>query len=350
MNQVQNLMASVMNDPAPAIGAWKHYNCPACVYRGQSRPDTKHRGNHLFNADGSVAYNCYNCHLKLVWKPGRYLSKDFESLLSYFGATPKQVQMIKFLAKEFVESGDYEIEDNSASKIFQQIIKRDMPSGAKPFLEWVQQETIPEQFLSVVHAVNERNPYLLDMNLYWSPSKDYKMYDRFIIPYVMNNEIVGYTSRHKELKPPNGVLRYVNKVSTNVFYNYDLLNDDRIKTILVAEGPIDAALMGGISANNYFLSASQIELLLRAKERGKKIVIVPDRDSDGLVSIDQALKHGFSVSLPIFGTVRAGDGIRHIKDFDEACSKFGRLFCVQMVHNSIIDDPFWIKTQTDKWI
>lgn len=350
MNQVQNLMASIMNDHAPGIGMWKHYNCPACIFRGQARPDTKKRGNHMFTADGAIAYNCYNCHLKLVWKPGRYLSKDFESLLSYFGGSQKQIEMVRFIAREFAESGDYELEDQSASKLFQHIIKRDLPRDAKPFLEWVQQDNIPEQFMSVVNEVNERNPYLLDLNLYWSPSKDFRMYDRFIIPYVMNNEIVGYTARHKLQEAPEGVKRYVNQVSTNIFYNFDLLNDERIKTILVAEGPIDAALMGGISANNYFLSSSQIDALLKAQERGKKIVIVPDRDANGLVAIDQAIKHGFSVSLPVFGTIRDGDGIRHIKDLDEACTKFGRLFCVQMIHNSIIDDPFWINTHKDKWI
>ena len=42
-----------MNDHAPGIGMWKHYNCPACIFRGQARPDTKKRGNHMFTADGA---------------------------------------------------------------------------------------------------------------------------------------------------------------------------------------------------------------------------------------------------------------------------------------------------------
>jgi hypothetical protein len=301
----------------------------------------------MFRNDGSVVYNCFNCHLKTVWSPGRYISKDMESLLRSYGASDKEMISIKLIAKEMVESGDYEVQDTAASKLYQKIVQRDLPSDAKPFIEWVNSPNIPQEFLKVVNAVNDRNPYLLDLDLYWSPSKEFYMFQRFIIPYYMNGQIIGYTARHID---KNSEYRYRNQVSTSIFYNFDLLNDDRVQIILVAEGPIDAALMGGISANNYFLSTSQIELLKKAQERGKIIVIVPDRDKDGLVTIEQAIEHGFSVALPDFGAVRDGEGIRHIKDFDEACAKYGRLFCLQLLHKSIYTDRFDIRVQTEKWI
>lgn len=347
MNPVQIIMAEIMNDPAPAIGVWKNYNCPACVYRGQSRPDVRHRGNHMFTSEGSVVYNCYNCHLKTVWSPGKFMSKDMMSLLSYFGASEKALTEIQFYVKEMVESGEFASEETAAQRLYQRITKREFPPGTKSFLEWVNSENVPEQFWSVLNAVNERNQYLLDLELYWSPAKDNRMYDRFIIPYYMNGQIIGYTARHKDV---DSNFRYVNQVSTSLLYNFDLLNDPNIRTILVAEGPIDAALMGGVSANNYFLSAAQIEVLKAAQERGKRIVIVPDRDKDGLVTIEQAIELGFSVSFPDFGAVRDSNGIRHVKDFDEACAKYGRLFCIQLIHASIVDEPFDIRVQTDKWI
>lgn len=347
MNKVQSILAEILNDPVPAFGMWKHYNCPACIHRGQSRPDTKKRGNHRFDADGSFSYNCYNCHLKIGWTPGRYMSKDMIELLSSFNASQKEIQQLQFIVKEFVESGDYKQEESSNSKIYQKIMKRELPSDAKHIMEIASQDNIPNQFLKVIEAIDGRNPYLLDLDLYWSSQKEHEMYNRFIIPYKVNNEIIGYTARHID---KNHKRRYVNQVSTSLFYNFDLLNDENVKTILVAEGPIDAALMGGISANNYYLSSSQTELLLKAKERGKKIVIVPDRDKDGLVTVEQALKHGFSVSFPDYGTIRTADGIRHIKDLDEACSIYGRLFCVQLIYNSIVDDEFYIKSMSEKWI
>lgn len=338
-----------MNDPVPGIGMWTHHNCPVCVFRGHSRPDTKGRGNHMFNADGSVSYNCFNCSLKTGWQPGKYMSKDMESLLISFGAQDKEIELIKFYIKEMVESGEFGEIETTATKLYQRVTVRDLPPTAKKLTEWVTQDNIPNEFYSVLNHINDRNPYLLDLDLYWSPSKEHKMYDRFIIPYVMNGKIVGYTARHK-LKDPGATYRFINQVSTNILYNYDLLQDDRIKTILVCEGPLDAALMGGVSANNFKLSSVQIDVLKAAQAKGKKIVVVPDRDKDGLVTIEQALQNEFSVSFPDFGTVREGSNIRHIKDFEEACARFGRLFCLQLIHESTVDEPFYIKAQTDKWM
>lgn len=349
MNQVQIIAANLMQDPVPAMGSWKHHNCPACVFRGQPRPDTRQRGNHVFNNDGGIGYNCFNCGIKVNWSPGRYMSNDFETLLVSYGASDKDLAFLKLFIDEMVKSGDYEVAESATNKLFQRITKRELPQGAKSFAQWVQEDNIPEQFLSVLNAVHERNPYLIDLDLYWSPAKEHRMYDRFIIPYYMNGEIIGYTARHKEV---DSNYRYVNQVSTSLLYNFDLLNDDRIKVILVAEGPIDAALMGGLSANNYQLQQAQIELLKAAQDKGKKIVIVPDRDKDGIKAIEQALEHGFSISCPDYGTVRTTDGrgIRHVKDLDEACAKYGRLFCVKLIHESIIDDPFLIEVQKGKWI
>lgn len=336
-----------MHDPVPVMDRWSQHNCPACITRGQSRPDSKGRGNHMFLNDGSVAYNCYNCHLKSVWSPGRYLSKDMDSLLRSFGASDKEMLQLKFIVKEMADSGEYDIQETSTSKIYQRIVRKELPSDAKTFMEWANDPNVPPEFYDVVYAVNERNPYLLDLEMYWSPSKEFYMFQRFIIPYYMNGQIVAYTARHKD---KNSKFRYRNQGSMNIFYNFDLLNDDNIKTIFVTEGPIDASLIGGISANNYFLTNSQIDLLKKAQTNGKRIVLVPDRDKDGLVTIEQAIEHGFSVAMPDFGAIRDENGIRHVKDFDEACAMFGRLFCLQMVHDSIFDDKFNIRVQTEKWI
>ena len=345
MNQVQNIVSQIFKDPVPAINQWKRHNCPACVFRGQGRPDTRGRGNHMFNADGGIAYNCFNCHLKVSWVPGLYMSKDFKSLLSYFGADEKSIAYLDLFVKEMVNNEEYKKETPS-SKLFQNLQTRSLLENAKTFIEWANTEQPPKEFISVLNSVNSRNPYILDLDLYWSPSKEHQLYNRFIIPYYMNNKIIGYTARHKEHNPTKS-LRYINQVSTNILYNYDLLNDNRIKTILVTEGPIDAALMGGVSANNYFLTSPQIELLKAAQERGKKIVIVPDRDKNGLEAVNQAIDNGFSVSLPNFGTIKDPTkfGHRPIKDFDEACVIYGRIFCLQLIHDSILDTEFSIKTR-----
>ena len=128
MNQIQGMIASIMNDPAPIMERWNQHNCPACIFRGQSRPDTKGRGNHMFRNDGSITYNCFNCHLKTGWSPGRYLSRDMETLLNSYGASDKELAAIKLIAKEMVESGDYEVQDVTASKLYQKIVQRGLRS------------------------------------------------------------------------------------------------------------------------------------------------------------------------------------------------------------------------------
>ena len=346
MNKIQGIISQIMGDFSPAIDSWTNHNCPACIHRGQSRPDTRKRGNHMFTSDGSVVYNCYNCHLKAVYSPGSYLSKDMASLLSYFGASDKEIASVREEAKLIAESPEYK-DKQLSTKIYQTVQKRELPPDAKSFKEWIADPNVPSEFMEVAASIYQRNPYILDLDLYWSPSKDHYMFKRFIIPYYMGGKLIGYTARHID---KNSKYRYYNNVSTSVFFNIDLLNDEHIKTVLVAEGPIDASLMGGISANNYFLSKNQIELLKRAQEQGKQIVIVPDRDKDGLSTIEQAIQHGFSVALPNFGTVRDAHGIRRIKDFDEACSKYGRLFCLQLIHKSIFTDKFDIQVQMENWL
>lgn len=345
MNVIQGLVSNIMLDAAPILDTWRSHNCPACVYRGHARGDTKGRGNHRFNTDGGISYNCYNCGLKINWVPGRYISKNFEVLLSAFGAPEATVWQLKNLARELVKSGEF-ADAAATSKLYQAVEVRDLPEKAKSIHDIILGDRVPKQFMKVMNAMYERNRYLIDLDLYWSPESEYQLYNRFIIPYYMNGKVIGYTARHYE---KDTFMRYVNQVSTNIFYNFDLLNDANLKTIFVAEGPLDAALMGGVSINNHTLGSQQIDQLKAAQARGKKIVIVPDRDSDGMRSIKQALENGFSVALPQYGTVRENNRIRFIKDFEEATAKMGRLFSLQLLHSSVYDTEFDIKLHANAW-
>lgn len=346
MNNAQEIIGQVMSDFAPAMDTWSHHNCPACVSKGQSRPDTKGRGNHMFTSDGGVVYNCFNCHLKTGWKPGMYMSNEFESLLNSFGVNNSDLMKLRLIAKEMVESGDYQISTEN-SKVYQKITQRELPPNAKPFIEWCDVADQHPQFMKVLQYVNDRNPYLLDLELYWTPDKNNNFNERFIIPYYMNSKIVGYTARHIV---KYSTMRYYNQVNTGLFYNFDLLNDEHTKNILVSEGPLDAALMGGVGANNYFLTAQQIEQLKNAQSRGKRIIIVPDRDKNGLETVQQALDNGFSVAFPDYGTIRDNYGIRYVKDFEEATALYGRLFSLQLIYENIYSTEFEIKLYANKWI
>lgn len=344
MNVIQGMISNITMNPMPAMDSWRQHNCPACVFMGHARGDSKKRGNHMFSSTGGFSYNCYNCGLKINWQPGRYISKNMAMLLQAFGANETDVQKIKSLAKELVMSGEYTADESSF--VYQQVQLNELPANARLFHDIVNDKNIPEQFMKVLNAVYDRNRYLIDLELYWTPDREKYMCERFIVPYYMNGKIIGYTARHRD---KHSEFRYYNKVSTSVLYNFDLLNDDNIKVLFVAEGPLDAALMGGVSINNHTLGSLQITQLKQAQARGKKIVIVPDRDKDGRKSVQQALDNGFSVALPNYGTIRENNAIRFIKDFEEASSKFGRLFCLQLLYSSIYDDSFDIELHSKLW-
>lgn len=344
MNAIQSIVAGMVMNPVPVLDSWHQHNCPACAFRGHARGDQKKRGNHMFSSNGGFSYNCYNCGLKINWMPGRYVSSNFELLLRSFHANEMQIMQLKTLVKNLVLSGEFEAPEST--RVYQNVQVRELPSTAKSFAELASMNNPPKQFLKVLEAVYNRNRYLTDLELYWSPDRDYRMYDRFIVPYYMNGKIIGYTARHID---KDSEFRYYNQVSTSVLYNFDLLNDEHIKVIFVAEGPLDAALMCGVSINNHTLGSIQIEQLKQAMARGKKIVIVPDRDKDGMKSVKQALENGFSVAFPNFGTVRENNSIRHVKDFEEATAKFGRVFCLQLLHDAVYDTAFDIELHAGLW-
>lgn len=341
MNNVLTILAGLMHNPCPPIGRWVKRDCPVCLNGASGRV----RGSYIFDND-NFAFHCFNCDFKTNWKPGYKINSKLSDFLQKVGASSNEIMQLTIMANDIIENGNFEKPEISNSAIYQKITQRQLPSTAKSFLEWGNSNP-PQDFVKVLNHVFERNPYLFDLDLYWSPDKNNDLNYRYLLPYYVNGEIVGYSGRDTR---PYSKLKYYNQISTSTFYNFDLLNDPNIKTLFVTEGLFDAALMGGLGSNNYKMTDIQINQLLHAKERGKRIVIVPDRDKDGLESINQALEHGFEVSLPDWGTKRTSNGVEFIKDFEEASKTYGRLFCTLLLHKSICKSEFETKVLMNKWI
>lgn len=342
MNDVQVILAGLMHNPCPPLGRWVKHNCPVCLNGSSGRV----RGSYIFESD-SFAYHCFNCSFKTGWKPGYTAHKKLLEFAEKSGANANDIIQLQMIAKEIIEKGDFEKPELTNSSIYQKITQRQLPSTAKTFLQWAEEKTIPKGFLTVLELVYETRPYLLDLELYWSPDKNNDINYRYILPYYVNGEIVGWTGRdiRKYTK-----LKYFNQIGTNTFYNFDLLNDPNAKVLLVTEGVFDAALMGGLGTNSFRMSDNQIQQLKQAKSRGKRIIVVPDRDKEGLETIKQALECGFEVSLPDWGTKRTPDGVKFIKDFEEATRTYGRLFCSLLIHKSVCASEFETKVLMNKWI
>lgn len=342
MNDIQNILAGLMNNPCPYEGRWIKHNCPVC-HNGQSG---RIRGSYIFDNDG-FAFHCFNCQFKVSWKPGLIIGNKLLDFAEKSGASSNDLMKLSLISRDMVESGKYELSDKTNASIYQRITQKLLPPSAKTFLEWGNSANVPNQFIKVLDAVYNRNPYLLDLELYWCPDQENDMYRRYIIPYYMNSEIIGFSARDTK---DNSKLKYFNQVNINTFYNFDLLNDNNTNILYVTEGVLDAALMGGLGIGTYEMSQMQIQQLQSAQKRGKRIVIVPDRDKDGLKTINQALENGFDVSFPDWGTNRTVHGVQYIKDFEEATKTYGRLFCTLLLQKSIASSEFEARVLMNKWI
>lgn len=346
MNTIQMAIASIAN-VSLISDSWQSHNCVLCTSHGQPRNDIKKRGGLMLSElDGSIAFSCFNCGAKVYWRPGMLMTRKLKELLTNYGATSAQIMNITLLAKEMVDSGKFNDIENKNKALYEHLVPIDLPVEAKSFSEWAAMDNPPKQFVKVMGAIAERNFGIIEaFDLYWSPEKENELNERFIIPFYMNNKIVGYTARHIWWGKKR--MKYLNKYPTNILYNFDYLNSKTIKDIYVTEGPIDAGMIGGVATNHFTIKDNQLQHL---KSCGKKIIIVPDRDDDGRKMVEQAILSGFSVALPEWGTYIGDDGMEHpIKDVEHCARIYGRLFTRVLIGKFVYDSAFEIRVRSNKW-
>ena len=344
--ELQSLISSIANIPF-IMNKWIPHNCPACVHMGQPRNDTRKRAGIRFESDGSFSFNCFNCGFKTYFKPGFDFNTKLVNLVDYYGATNEQKTKLILLARDLKETNPLESENTKTKNTtWIPIEKKPLPLNSKLFTDWATHPSPPKDFIKVLDGVMKRNPNIINaFELYWSPETELNMNQRFIIPYYYNSDIIGWSARtYYETKR----MKYINQFPSNILYNIDILNDNDLDIIYVTEGPINAGMIGGVATNHYTMKDHQIDILTRSK---KKIVIVPDRDKDGMKMIEQAIQCGFSVSLPPWGSYLDENGDRKlISDVEQAVRIYGRLYTAYMIRNNIHDDALSIRVFSRKWI
>lgn len=319
---------------------WYSHNCNMCHVVGPHRPDTKSRGGLKFTSTGGIGYNCFNCRFTTRWEPGQMVGKKLVELAQNYGATPDDIATMVLYAKSLIDSGV--TAEQVSSHVYAQVIPKPLPVNANTLSYWATQQNVPLDFNWCIQQIYERNPALLKLPILWTPDKDNDLNKRFIVPYIMNGKPVGYTARHCIKNVPN---RFVNSFPSNIIFNFDLLNNESVKNIYVFEAPIDALLMGGVAISSQKMSQYQLDILTRVRDSGKRVIIVPDHDSDGKKMAMEALDNGFDISLPVFGKI---DG-KVIKDPEESVSKYGRLITKTIIVNSTMRTKFEAKVMMNKW-
>ncbi len=259
-------------------------------------------------SDG-VVYNCFNCKYTASWQPGRSLTDKFKTLCNWLGASQDDIKQLVFEALK-TESVEYKPETFVEKVTF---TDKPLPEGALPLVEWLDAKLNSEeeqQLVAVVEYVVGRGYDPLSKHFYWSPVPGFS--DRVIIPFRYEGKVVGNTAR----KVTSGKPKYVSDQHPFFVFNVDEQKEEN-RYIFVCEGPFDALSIGGVALLTNEIGDQQARII---NSLGKEVIVIPDQDKAGLVLVDQAIKHDWSVAFPTWDN--------DVKDSADAVQKYGKLFVI----------------------
>lgn len=285
---------------------WISFNAPCCHRRGHGSDERMRGGANFTNG---FVYHCFNCGFATGWQPGKPIPLKLKMLCSWLGASEDDIKKLIFEALK-TESLDYTPENYKPSVDFS---KKTLPEGALPLIEWMN-ETLDNdterQLLAVIEYLIERGFNPTEKDFYWSPLPGYN--DRVIIPFFYQKEIVGSTAR----KIVEGKPKYLSDQHPHFVFNLDN-QPDRRKFVIVTEGPFDALSVDGVALLTNEISEQQAKII---NSLGKTVILVPDQDKAGLVTVDQARERGWMVAFPNWES--------DVKDCADAVKRYGKLFTI----------------------
>lgn len=284
-------------------GGWVSFNAPCCAYRGESA-DTRGRGGVITGSDGSVSYHCFNCNLKVSYRPGWHLGYRFRKLLGWLGADDNTIRRLVIEAVRVKDLVDHTtVEPDSEPKVFH-------PRSLPPDVDLVDNDP------TALAYCQQRAIDLTKYPLLVSKRTEHNLNRRIIIPFTWNKQLIGYTSRTWDpaVKP-----KYYSSYEADYVYNIDNQQPNS-QFVIVAEGPFDAISIDGIAVLSNECSEAQADII---DGLGREVIVVPDRDRAGTRLINNALEYSWTVSFPIWQET--------CKDINEAVVKYGKLFTLQAI-------------------
>jgi hypothetical protein len=224
------------------------------------------------------------------------------------------------------------LDDNNTSEVRNIIPKFDvraLPADSQLIAYLL--DNPPDKLIPVLEYMVNRKIYPEDFPFYWTPKVGFS--NRLIVPFLFNNEIVGWTARTIGDATP----KYLSEQQPGYVFNLDNQKDSR-EFVIVSEGPFDALSIDGCALLGAEIKDSQNWLL---KQLGKEIVLVPDRDHEGPKTVERAIELGWSVSMP--------DWPNGVKDINDATIKLGRLATLWLIVNNKESNNLKIQLQAKKW-
>ncbi len=310
---------------------WIKFNAVCCHHNGTT-PDTRQRGGMIQNGDG-VSYHCFNCGYKASWQPGRHLTRKMRYLLQWMGAPDDVITKLSLEALK-IESDAKALEAVSLPTFEE----RELPEGAKSLEAWSTwielhgwENTEQDLITAFCYLRNNRQIDPYSYPFYWTSKLGYK--NRIIIPFYKDGKIVGYTARAvNDAKP-----KYISDQTPGYVFNLDRQTQDR-EFVIVCEGPFDALSIDGVAILGAEIMDKQALLINRLN---RQVIVVPDRDSDGARTVEQAINNRYSVSMPDWP-----DGV---KDINDAVQKLGKLQTLYKIISQTEHNELKIKLRAKQW-
>ena len=346
-NQVQQEVLNLLPAKRKASSKWISFNAVCCAYNRESA-DTRGRGGMLPNTDGSVSYHCFNCGFKTGFYPGRPMGFKFRKLLKWLGADDNTVQRLVMEALRLKELVPVE-EHAPAPELEVSYKPRPLPADSASFTEWaemlaeLEDFSMPEQLVAAVEYVNSRRIDTSKYDFYITDESSYNLDKRLIVPFTWKNKIIGYTARAliDGIKP-----KYHNSHDANYVFNMDR-QPDHAKFVVVAEGPFDAMSVDGVAILGNEPSETQAEII---ESLGRDVIVVPDFDRHidkkgrevwpGELLVNKAVEYGWGVAFPVWRDDP------ECKDVAKAVEKYGKLFTLKSIVDSVERNPIKIKLRS----
>jgi len=305
---------------------WISFNAPCC-------DDKRQRGGFILNGGDAVSYHCFNCGFKASWQPGRTISQKMNKLMRDLNMPDDVISQLRLEALR--------LNENSTATVRQVIPTfevRALPIDAISFEELRTFLKLPDGDYAVPTKFAESVKYLVDRGIdpfaypfYWTNKIGFN--SRIIIPFLYKNEIVGWTARAiNDAKP-----KYLSEQQPGYVFNLDAQGDKR-EFVIVCEGPFDALSIDGCALLGAEIKDSQNWLL---KQLGKELVLVPDKDEAGKLTLEQAIEYGWSVSMP--------EWPEGVKDINDAVVKLGRLATLYLITQAKESNSLKIQLKAKKW-
>lgn len=286
---------------------WMSTDCPSCG-------DTRGRGGLLVTGSGGFRYRCFNggCEFNeqpTGWEPGSGLAGRPRKLFSLLGGNLKDLPIEDLLRTSDTFDRKGRITSRGGKEVSLSFPEIQLPAGS------VLMEDAPLAAGKAAEYLFSRGEELaLSGDFMWSPRFPYHV----IVPFLHRDTIVGWSARASNSIDKSR--RFLGQCPGDFTFRQDTLERGSSRSAIVTEGVWDAMAVSGVAVRNASPTKKQLALLDAC---GQDIIMLPDREPEGLRFIDVAQDMGWRVSIP--------DWDPGVSDAVEACKRYGMLYTVESI-------------------